>query len=365
MSNAPHATTRTVRLSVWLYKRLLVLYPQPFRQQYGAHMVQVFRDCCREAAYSDGAIGLWRFWLIASGDLVVSALAERRREELPMTRTTWIRLGSLAAIIGGITIALLQIPNTVIAVNMLLTREGLIQIQLHAGTYFQREVWSTTPVIWLLFVLALPGMYARAADRLGAFGRICTVISVIGAALIVIGDTIVAALPLTQGVACVPPTCAYFDFHNYSAIGRIAVFTGCALFLCGMALFSIAAMRQRAMGHGWANILPLVLGILALSSTAILNYPGNFVYLSSPSANLIGFPLLNIIWFHIPSEVPADRVGGGIYWLLAVPLRDLAVMVITSLAFSATWVLMGIALWPRRGDETMTRTVTAPVEPAC
>ena len=103
MSANTRMTPWTVRLSVQMYQRLLVAYPQSFRRQYGTQMAQAFRDCCREAASTGGTAGLLRYWLIAFGDLIVSALAERRREEVHMSRTSWIRLGSLAAIIGGVT----------------------------------------------------------------------------------------------------------------------------------------------------------------------------------------------------------------------------------------------------------------------
>jgi len=51
-----------IRLSIQLYRRLLVAYPDTFRREYGAHMAQVFADCCREAAHADGVVGLWRYW---------------------------------------------------------------------------------------------------------------------------------------------------------------------------------------------------------------------------------------------------------------------------------------------------------------
>ena len=96
-----HSTSRALRLSLLVYSRLLALYPKAFRREYGAHMAQVFRDCCREALHTNGITGLWRYWFIALGDLVVSVFAERRHQEISMSRTMWIRLGSLAAIIAG------------------------------------------------------------------------------------------------------------------------------------------------------------------------------------------------------------------------------------------------------------------------
>ncbi len=56
MSANTRMTPWTVRLSVQMYQRLLVAYPQSFRREYGAPMPQVFRDCCREAASTGGPL---------------------------------------------------------------------------------------------------------------------------------------------------------------------------------------------------------------------------------------------------------------------------------------------------------------------
>ena len=39
---------RALRFSKRIYRVLLVAYPKEFRREYGSHMVQVFRDLCRE-----------------------------------------------------------------------------------------------------------------------------------------------------------------------------------------------------------------------------------------------------------------------------------------------------------------------------
>ncbi len=72
------------RVSWWLfvaserlYQILLHVYPREFRREYGPHMVQVFRDCCGDAAAQDGAAGVAKLWLHVLGDLSRSALNER------------------------------------------------------------------------------------------------------------------------------------------------------------------------------------------------------------------------------------------------------------------------------------------------
>ncbi len=50
--------TPAVSTSARLYRLLLVAYPARFRREYAEPMVQVFRDCCREAKRQRGARGI-------------------------------------------------------------------------------------------------------------------------------------------------------------------------------------------------------------------------------------------------------------------------------------------------------------------
>jgi hypothetical protein len=59
-----------------VYRLLLLIYPLEFRREYGPHMAQLFRDCCRAADTRDGRPGLWRLWLRTLLDLVQTAPKE-------------------------------------------------------------------------------------------------------------------------------------------------------------------------------------------------------------------------------------------------------------------------------------------------
>jgi hypothetical protein len=173
-----------IRLSIQLYRRLLVAYPDAFRREYGAHMAQVFGDCCHEAAHADGVAGLWRSWLMAFGDLIGSALAERRRQEFRMSRTVWVRLGSLAAIVGGTTAALFA------AFGLVLTEAQLLDMKesfVSSIAHFQYTVWEATPVVSALYLLALVGLSLRGVSRAGALEWIGITTSANGTILIAIG----------------------------------------------------------------------------------------------------------------------------------------------------------------------------------
>ena len=173
-----HETLPTVRFSVWLYRRLLVAYPPAFRRRYGAQMVQVFRDCCRESTAMGGTVGLLRYWLIAFADLVVSALAERRREELHMTRMFWIRLGSLAAIIGSI------IPAVLMAIFLV----QLLAPQIPFRLDLSAEVGWVFTAQRAFYVLALIALWIHGANRTGVFGWAAIALALAGAIIAVVSN---------------------------------------------------------------------------------------------------------------------------------------------------------------------------------
>ena len=54
-------------LAVRMYALWLHLYPRAHREAYGALMLQIIRDMCREARATRGGVGL-RFWLQVAAD---------------------------------------------------------------------------------------------------------------------------------------------------------------------------------------------------------------------------------------------------------------------------------------------------------
>ena len=59
-----------------VYARLLRAYPEAFRAEYGAEMLQLFRDCRRRASV-EGSGALVRLWLGVLADLTSSVARER------------------------------------------------------------------------------------------------------------------------------------------------------------------------------------------------------------------------------------------------------------------------------------------------
>ena len=73
-SRSPRAERGPVDLSV--YRFLLLAYPNSFRREYGPQMVQLFRDCRRDARAESQVFGNCRLWLRTLLDLASTAPAE-------------------------------------------------------------------------------------------------------------------------------------------------------------------------------------------------------------------------------------------------------------------------------------------------
>lgn len=96
---APHPF---LDLSTQFYCALLILYPRPFRDEYGPHMAQVFRDCCRDAYRQSEMIGLLWLWISTLGDLMITALEERLANHGgPANAIHKIGIGLAAGLAGG------------------------------------------------------------------------------------------------------------------------------------------------------------------------------------------------------------------------------------------------------------------------
>lgn len=69
---ANHNEAISERVYAWLLKA----YPVEFRREYGSQMLQLFRDCCREAERNGSLLGFWRLWVHTLLDLFQTATKE-------------------------------------------------------------------------------------------------------------------------------------------------------------------------------------------------------------------------------------------------------------------------------------------------
>jgi capsular polysaccharide biosynthesis protein len=68
--------SKAVERSCRLFRRLLVAYPKAHREEYGAAILQLFRDQCRDAWAATRTRGLIGFWLRALSDLLKTSVLE-------------------------------------------------------------------------------------------------------------------------------------------------------------------------------------------------------------------------------------------------------------------------------------------------
>jgi hypothetical protein len=325
MSASPRETSHTLLLSVRIYRRLLVAYPQPFRREYGEHMTQVFRDCCREAAATKGIAGLLRYWLIATSDLIVNALEEHRQKELAMTRTRWIRLGSLAAIIGGAIATLFAGLGLTITIAQLLDENsplGLALFPVHIVS------WGA-PALALFFVLALIGLQARGASQAGVIGWISITLAIIGMVISGLGNGLTSGVMYSQADACGGPlNCNFYDPNGYARMGYMVGLLGSVIFAIGMVVYGIVAQRRRILPRG--NWLLLVVGVMPFLTVAA----SVIAMLASGGSDYAGTQKVAI--------------------MLGVPV----------LTFAILWILLGVAMRPRGSEDAAAQNISAPVNPA-
>jgi hypothetical protein len=64
-----------VRVSVWIYQGLLLVYPPELRARFHADMTEVFADLLQEGAEAAGHRGIAATWCTALGELGVAVPA--------------------------------------------------------------------------------------------------------------------------------------------------------------------------------------------------------------------------------------------------------------------------------------------------
>jgi len=197
-----------VTTSVRVYQVLLAAYPAKFQQEYGQHMVQVFRDCSLRTFRQSGIYGMFKLWAITLMDLLSSALAEHLQRENEMTKSKFIKLSSWAFVIGSfafITILNGSITGSVISA--------------------------------ILLAIGMLGLRARYGEAVGSLGTNIILISIVAMV------TAYVVSPIFQ------------DYESWYVLHYL----GLAILLTGLSLFGLIALVRRPLPH--VNWLPLFAGI--------------------------------------------------------------------------------------------------------
>ena len=205
----------TLSVSDRIYRALLAAYPKKFHEEYGPHMAQVFRDCCRDAQRQHGTPGVVGLWLPTLGDLAATALAERisERRHWDMSSPKLVFWGGLASTVGGV---------------------------LWALGFF--SIWPLLPIALLLWLGGLVGLHARQARRAGWLGWAGLLLALIGNAL--------AFVSFSYGLYRSPA----------STTIEVFLFLGFGILCAGLVLLGLVTLRAKELPR-W-RALPLILGLL-------------------------------------------------------------------------------------------------------
>jgi hypothetical protein len=213
-----------VAFSVWVYQVLLLAYPTKFQQEYGPHMLQVFRDCCLRAIRQSGANGMVRLWAITLLDFLRSVFEQHMQKETDMSKSKLIKLGGWAFILGSF---------------------AFITILSGSNSFtFAGSVISS-----ILLAAGMLGLRARYGENAGGFGRNILLIGVIGMVLMYMVFTL-----MYLGIQVL----SVIQFQAPEALW-ILLYGGPAVVLLGLTLFGLAALRSKPMAR--LNWLPVFAGI--------------------------------------------------------------------------------------------------------
>jgi hypothetical protein len=274
-----------LRVSERVYRALLSVYPREFREIYGPHMVQVFRDLCRDEVVRAGYVGLVALWTRTLWDLLSSAFVQRTRVEgggfvIPFASSPkMVRWGGRLGIIGG----LLGLAAVVLSdVGLVYPKEPII----NALERYQSGSSPYSPLLLLLHPVVgeLLSTIAALLVAVGSLGLYALVSRRSGSTALW-GGVLTCLAIASFGVYA----CSNFYRLLVAFLGNLGqvytdplvdmVMLGAAVGLIGYVLLSVVVLEARALGR-W-SVLPLVLLPLdivlrlALFSLGLpVSYPG-------------------------------------------------------------------------------------------
>jgi len=214
-----------IAVSVRVYQALLVAYPTKFQQEYGPHMLQVFRDCCLRTFHQSGTNGMVRLWVFTLFDLIQSIVSEHRQKEIEMKKEMKpqdVRMAGWALILGSVVLSL-----------------GIFTVVQTGKWYIAIALVALISMPLLAF--GLLGLRRRYGDQVGGLGRNMRLIGAI------IG-------PLVSIIGYLGEVGLFSRGYEY----WFWIFVGPALLFACLALFGVAALFKKPLPR-W-NILPFLAG---------------------------------------------------------------------------------------------------------
>lgn len=265
------ASSRWVRLSVAVYRALLILYPPEHRRAYAVPMIQVFRDMCRASFHYGGVFSLVSLWGTVSIDLLQSIIEAHRRAGISMSKAKFAQWAGWFALLGGILFVTSSISQ--LQAGSLNTLYGV----------HQAAIYALVPGVPLIF-FALLSIYLRFQPRLVMFGKIALWAAMTGTVAIIIGITLMTLVSQNFWVVFMGGWMIYLAgwsvFAGYSLSEKlypqwnVGVLIGSAMPLATVLL--MLSNQAGASGPNWSGfMLLLMIGLgwvltgLALNRTPV------------------------------------------------------------------------------------------------
>ncbi len=224
---------RSLILSTRLYQALLIVYPSEFRREYGGPMLQMFRDCCRQALRENGAAELLSLWARTMLDILQTAIEEHAHRGVDMSKKKFLRLSGWALIAGGLAMVLGWLAGTRPLYNNFDARSLVIDRYANA---------AEAPLIvmgLLLLSVGFIGLSLRYGQGAGSIGRYSLVLGALSGVVSAAG-----------GIGLV-----VYDENPWWSI----FFFGMVFQFLGLTLFGFTNLRQPTLPR-W-NGLPILAGI--------------------------------------------------------------------------------------------------------
>jgi hypothetical protein len=249
IANSKAAHAQILQLSARAFARLLRLYPRAYRQEFGPHMAQLFKDCSLEAVGQGGGTALLELWISTFLDVVKTAFEEHYKEFFSMTKQKAIGYAGWALLLGGLLLLAVFASSDMEASFMdplggpdaaieyfKLVGGVLAMLGLAAGAWFVRSAYGH-----------LPGSVGKLALFASAAAAVVSAIGVIGMSL----------QPNGSGT--------WWGFF----------FLGLVICATGFGLFGIASLQSKVLpGLSWLFALSLVIPVTSFGLTGIDNQLG-------------------------------------------------------------------------------------------
>lgn len=243
--SGPRSEAPVVSLSVRLYELLLVVYPRPFRTEYGPHMLQVFRDCTLRTHKEQGFVGMVSLWALTLLDWLRSVVEQHLEKETLVTRNSLIRLSGWAMLVGGAA-------SSLGLIFLILSEEYFLVVS---------AVWEAVLVVAFFYGplgvgLGLLGLRARYGEDIGEGGKLAMLVGAIGGIVLVLIGDVVQSLP-----------------NNLDDNGFWIFMVGLFLTFATLELYGLVALirRPQERWNGLAAVaglpIPIIVVITAFSSS--------------------------------------------------------------------------------------------------